>query len=131
MRGIEHFSFIKASELKYLLLYGFLPNFYAALPMDQAAHVCLLICGVRLLRGSPEKFGKSTSVIADKLLKLYYEHHSIYYDYLENFVLHLHIHYAENYQRHGSLSYVNTFAQEDLIGYIASNRNGEHDLSIN
>ncbi|CAM4744206.1 unnamed protein product [Rotaria magnacalcarata] len=128
MRGIEDFSFIKASELRNLLLYGFLPNFYNVLPIDQMAHISLFICGVRLLHNSREKFGGPVNVIADRLLKLYYKHHSLYYSYLENFVLHLHSHFAENYQRHGALCYVNTFAQEDLIGYIASNRNGTRYL---
>ncbi|CAF3348997.1 unnamed protein product [Rotaria sp. Silwood2] len=125
MRGIEDLSFIKATELRNLLLYVFLPRFYGVLPIDQVAHISLFICGIRLLHGSREKFGDSTSFLAEKLLKLYYLHHPHYYDYLENFVLHLHIHYSENYQRHGALASNNTFAQEDLIGYIASNRNGE------
>ncbi len=125
MRGIEDFSYIKATELRNLLLYGFLPHFYAVLPVDQAAHISLFICGIRLLHGPREKSGGSIHTLAGKLLNLYYKHHSDYYRFLQNFVLHMHEHYALNYQRHGSLDNVNTFAQEDLIGYIASNRNGK------
>ncbi|CAF1254773.1 unnamed protein product [Rotaria sordida] len=125
MRGIEDFSFIKASELRNLVLYGFLPLFYTVLPVDQIAHMSLFICGIRLLHGSREKFGDLTHSLAGKLFKTYYEHHSNYYSFLNNYVLHLHMHYSMNYQRHGALTYVNTFAQENLIGYIAANRNGE------
>ncbi|CAM4838740.1 unnamed protein product [Rotaria magnacalcarata] len=116
MRGIENLSFIKATELKNLLFYGFIPNFYKILPIDQAAHMCLFICGIRLLHTSPYKISSSISTMADELLKTYYKHHSDYYKFLANFVLHLHSHFAEIYQRHGSLTYINTFSQEDFIG---------------
>ncbi|CAF4129263.1 unnamed protein product [Rotaria magnacalcarata] len=128
MRGIENLSFIKATELKNLLFYGFIPNFYKILPIDQAAHMCLFICGIRLLHTSPCKISSSISTMADELLKTYYKHHSDYYKFLANFVLHLHSHFAEIYQRHGSLTYINTFSQEDFIGYISSNRNGTRHL---
>ena len=125
MRGIDEFSYIKASELRNLLLYGFVPNFYDMLNVDQAAHICLFICGIRILHSSNENFGKSASATAEELLKTYYQYHRKFYQYLENFVLHLHIHFPLNYDRHGSLSCVNTLEQESLIGYIASNRNGK------
>ena len=125
MRGIDEFSFIKASELRNLLLYGFIPNFYDILPLEKAAHICLFICGIRLLHCSNENFEKSRSSLAGNLLKIYYQNHDKFYEYLQNFGLHLHIHFATNYDRHGALSCVNTFAQESLIGYIASNRNGK------
>lgn len=131
MRGIEDLSFMKATELKNLLLYGFIPNFYNILPIDQAAHLCLFICGIRLLHTSPNKISSSISTTADELLKIYYKYHSNYYEYLSNFVLHLHTHYADIYQRHGSLAYINTFAQEDLMGYVAKNRNGKCEIGRN
>ncbi|CAF4314269.1 unnamed protein product, partial [Adineta steineri] len=96
MRGIDEFSYIKASELRNLLLYGFVPNFYNSLTVDQAAHICLFICGIRLLHCSNKSFGQSTSSLASDLLKTYYQYHGQYYKYLKNFVLHLHIHYARN-----------------------------------
>lgn len=126
MRGIEELSYIKASELKHILLYGFLPVFHNVLSANAIGHIALFICGVRLLHGSHKKFHESTGDIADELFKMYHEHHNFYFTYLENFVLHLHSHYSMNYKLHGSLSYVNTFAQEDLIGSIASNRNGTY-----
>ncbi|CAF1489595.1 unnamed protein product [Rotaria magnacalcarata] len=128
MRGIKDFSYIKASELKNLLLYGFLPVFYNVLSSNILGHIALFICAVRLLHKSKKTFGESTGDIADEFFKLYHEHHNFYYSYLENFVLHLHSHYSTSYKLHGSLSYVNTFAQEDLMGSIASNRNGTRYL---
>ncbi|CAF3395077.1 unnamed protein product [Rotaria socialis] len=126
MRGIEELSYIKASEIKNILLYGFLPHFHNVLPCNVLGHIALFICGVRLLHSSHKKVRESTDDIANELLKMYHEHHNFYYTYMENFVLHLHAHYFMNYKLHGSLTYVNTFAQEDLMGSIASDRNGTY-----
>ncbi|CAF3411283.1 unnamed protein product [Rotaria socialis] len=45
---------------------------------------------------------------------------------IQNFVLHLHVHYANQYRLHGSLSNLRTFGQESLLGYFAKNRHGTH-----
>ncbi|CAF1256664.1 unnamed protein product, partial [Didymodactylos carnosus] len=94
MRGIEDFSYIKATKLRNLLLYGFLPNFYSVLQVDQAAHIVLFICGIRSIHNLAI-FGDRTSAVADVLLTTYYRDHSKFLNHLENFVLHLHAHYAD------------------------------------
>ncbi|CAF4566660.1 unnamed protein product, partial [Didymodactylos carnosus] len=78
LRGIEDFSHIKASELKNLLLYGFLPHFFTFLRVEQAAFIGLFICGIRCLH-SERPFGDQTSAIADQLLKAYYQQHASYF----------------------------------------------------
>jgi hypothetical protein len=49
MRGVKDFSFIKAIELKNLLLYGFIPHFMNYLTIDQLCFLSLFIIGIRLL----------------------------------------------------------------------------------
>ncbi|CAF1147912.1 unnamed protein product [Adineta ricciae] len=123
MKGIEDFSFIKATELKNLLLYGFIPHFMHYLTIDQLAFVSLLIIGIRLIHAD-DNFTNSTSITANELLCRYYSDHHMYFLHHANFVLHLHQHFRQIYEYHGPLSSVNTFAQEDFIGYIKRNRNG-------
>lgn len=123
MRGVLDLSFIKAIELKNLLLYGFVPHFMRHLTIDQLCFVSLFLIGVRLLH-SDYTFISNTSAVAHKLLCKYYEDHHIYFSHHANFVLHLHQHLSEVYKRYGPLSSINTFAQEDFIGHLNKNRNG-------
>jgi hypothetical protein len=123
MRGVTDFSFVKAIELKNLLLYGFIPHFMQHLTVDQLCFISLFCIGVRLLHGD-NVFIPSTSTSAQKLLCKYYADHHNYFLYHANFVLHLHRHFKDIYELYGPLSSVNTFAQEDFIGYIKKNRNG-------
>ena len=58
MRGVQEFSFIKAIELRNLLLYGFIPNFMPHLTINQLSFVALFMTGIRLIH-SDEVF-KST-----------------------------------------------------------------------
>jgi hypothetical protein len=123
MRGIEDFSFIKATELKNLLLYGFIPHFMHHLTIDQLCFLSLFIIGIRLLHAD-NVFTPTTSTTANNLLCQYYADHHKYFLHHANFVLHLHQHFHEIYECHGPLSSINTFAQEDFIGYVSKNKNG-------
>ncbi|CAF3121443.1 unnamed protein product [Rotaria sp. Silwood2] len=123
MRGIEDFSFIKANELKNLLLYGFIPHFIHYLTIDQLCFLSLLIIGIRLLHAD-NVFKPITSTTANNLLCRYDADHHIYFFHQANLVLHLHQHFQDIYKCHDPLSSVNTFAQEDFIGYISKNKNG-------
>ncbi|CAF3073771.1 unnamed protein product [Rotaria sp. Silwood2] len=69
MRGIQDFSFIKAAELKNLLLYGFIPHFMPYLTSDQLCFIALFTIGIRLLH-SDDVFSPNTSVTANNLLCL-------------------------------------------------------------
>jgi hypothetical protein len=72
----------------------------------------------------PNLFGDQTKFLAHQFLTIYYENHSIYYDGLENLVLHLHIHYAMQYENYGSLNNTNCFGQESLLGRFSKNKHG-------
>ncbi|CAF3256097.1 unnamed protein product [Rotaria socialis] len=123
MRGVQDFSFIKAIELKNLLLYGFIPHFMNYLTTDQLCFISLFTIGIRLLHAD-SVFNHTTSVTANNLFRQYYADHHKYFSHLANFVLHLHQHFQVLYDCHGPLSSINTFAQEDFIGYISKNKNG-------
>lgn len=122
LRGIEDLSFIKAVELRNLLIYAFLPNFIDYLTINQISFLSLLVLGVRLIYND-KIFGEKTSSVAHELIVTYYRDHRNYFDHHLNFVLHLHEHFARQYEYHGPLSSVNTLPFEDFIGYIAKNRN--------
>jgi hypothetical protein len=123
LRGVDELSYIKAVELKNLLLYAFLPNFIDYLTSNQIGFLSLLVLSIRLIHGD-KILGDNTSLLANKLLTTYYRDHANYFHNHLNFVLHLHEHYARLYDQHGPLSNINTFAYEDFIGYISKNRNG-------
>ena len=123
MRGIEDLSYIKAVELKNLLLYGFIPHFIPYLNAECMSFVALFVMGIRLLH-SDKPFAKETSAKANLLLSIYYADNHLFFRHQLNFVLHLHRHYARLYEQNGPLSSINTFAQEDFLGYISKNRNG-------
>ncbi|CAF1092675.1 unnamed protein product, partial [Didymodactylos carnosus] len=123
MRAIKDLSYVKATELRNMLLYGLLPNFYLFLSLETIAHFALYVCGIRLLHGK-RVFDTKTSMMADQLLCRYYEDHEHYYTGLQNLVLHLHSHYSPQYDDHGAFCNRGTFGQEDLIGHISSNRHG-------
>ncbi|CAF3327366.1 unnamed protein product [Rotaria socialis] len=123
MRGVADFSFIKAVELKNLLLYGFIPHFMNHLTIDQLCFISLFTIGVRLFHAD-NVFTPIISTTANELLCKYYADHHIYFLHHANFVLHLHQHFQDVYEYHGPLSSINTFSQEDFIGYIKKNKNG-------
>ncbi|CAF3843238.1 unnamed protein product [Rotaria magnacalcarata] len=130
LRGIEELSFIKAVELKNLLLYAFIPNFIDNLTTNQIGFLSLLVLGIRLIHAD-KIFGDNTSLLAHELLTTYYRDNTQYFHNHVNFVLHLHEHLASLYDQHGPLSSINTLAFEDFIGYVSKNRNGtvfQHDL---
>ncbi|CAF1527222.1 unnamed protein product [Rotaria magnacalcarata] len=130
LRGIEELSFIKAVELKNLLLYAFIPNFIDNLTTNQIGFLSLLVLGIRLIHAD-KIFGDNTSLFAHELLTTYYRDNTQYFHNHVNFVLHLHEHLASLYDQHGPLSSINTLAFEDFIGYVSKNRNGtvfQHDL---
>ena len=62
--------------------------------------------------------------MAKGLFLKYYEDHSMYFDGLQNLVLHLHLHYDRLFDQHGSLCYLGTFSQEDFIGAVSKNHHG-------
>ncbi|CAF3419927.1 unnamed protein product [Rotaria socialis] len=78
-----------------------------------------------LLHG-PRTLGDATEIIANELMINYYRDHQSFYTSIQNFVLHLHVHYANQYRLHGSLSNLGTFGQESLLGHFAKNRHGTH-----
>ena len=123
MRGVQEFSFIKATELRNLLLYGFIPHFMPYLTIKQLSFVALFTTGVRLIH-SDEVFKDTTTDRAKHLLCRYYADHEQYFLHHANFVLHLHQHFHLLYDYHGPLSSINTFHYEDFIGYVSRNRNG-------
>lgn len=123
MRGVADFSFIKAIELKNLLLYGFIPHFMDHLTVDQLSFISLFSIGLRLLHADKALIS-ATSTSARKLLRQYYADHDKYFLHHANFVLHLHRHFHQVYELYGPLSSINTFTQEDFIGYIKKNKNG-------
>ena len=62
--------------------------------------------------------------MANELFLSYYKDHDDYFTGLQNFVLHLHVHYSMIYRNYGALCNIGCFGQEDFIGYISSNHNG-------
>jgi hypothetical protein len=123
MKPISQFAFVKATEVRNILLYGFVPLFYKWLSADIFSHFCLFICGVRLLHGLPV-LGERTSHTANQLINRYYQDFNKFYDDLENFVLHLHTHFADQYRQYGSFCHLGSFGQESLIGYMSKNFQG-------
>ena len=123
MKPFTDLSFVKATEIRNTLFYGFLPIFYQRAPIDLLTHFGLYITALRLLHGAPI-LGSKTLKVANDLLVKYYENFSNFYIDLENFVLHLHSHYPTQCNRFGSLSHLGSFGQESLIGYVGSNHTG-------
>ncbi|CAF1987565.1 unnamed protein product [Rotaria magnacalcarata] len=123
MKSFKDLSFIKATEIRNILFYGFLPIFHQHLQHDYLGHFALHICAMRLFHGRAI-LGPRTSDIANDLIMKYYQDFSSFYDGLENFVLHLHSHYERQYRMYGTFSHLGSFGQESLIGYIGSNRTG-------
>lgn len=123
LRGIEDLSYVKAVELKNLLLYAFIPHFISYLTANQFSFLSLLVLGIRTIY-SDKVFGDNTSKLANELIITYYRDHSKFFNHHLNFVLHLHEHFARQYDDHGPLSSLNTLPFEDFIGYVSSNRNG-------
>ena len=62
--------------------------------------------------------------MSKELFLKYYEDHGIYFENLQNLVLHLRVHFDRLFDQHGSLCYLGTFGQEDLIGAISKNHHG-------
>jgi hypothetical protein len=77
MRAVEDFSFIKAIELKNLLLYGFIPHFMHYLTIDQLCFLSLFIIGIRLLH-TDNVFSPITSTTTNNLLCRYYADHHLF-----------------------------------------------------
>lgn len=123
MKPLKDLSFIKATELRNILFYGFLPIVHQLLPINLVCHLALFICGMRLLHGRPI-FADRTSDIADILLKKYCEDFPKFYTGLENLVLHLHLHYKIQYKHFGAFAYLGSFGQENMMGYMGSNFTG-------
>ncbi|CAM2728584.1 unnamed protein product [Rotaria socialis] len=127
MRPVKEFSYCKATELRNMLLYGLLPLIRLFLPIECAAHLALYVTAMRLFHG-PRTIGNDTETVANELMTMYYKHHTLFYENIQNFVLHLHSHFMDQYRLHGSLSNLGTFGQESLIGHFANNRNGTRNL---
>ncbi|CAF2091361.1 unnamed protein product, partial [Rotaria magnacalcarata] len=127
MRPVKEFSYCKATELRNMLLHGLLPLIRLFLPIECAAHLALYVTAMRLFHG-PRTIGNDTETVANELMAMYYKHHTLFYENIQNFVLHLHSHFMDQYRLHGSLSNLGTFGQESLIGHFANNRNGTRNL---
>ncbi|CAF4777289.1 unnamed protein product, partial [Rotaria sp. Silwood2] len=123
MKSFKDLSFVKATEVRNILFYGFLPIFHQHLPINLLSHFALYITGMRLLHGSPI-FGDKTPEIAHVLLMKYYEDFCLFYHGLENFVLHVHSHFKAQHQKFGAFSHLGSFGQESLVGYMGSNFTG-------
>ncbi|CAF4124951.1 unnamed protein product [Adineta steineri] len=124
MKTCKDLSFMKAVELRNVLIYGLLPLSYEFINYEQLAHMSLFICAIRLYHSQPPMFGQTTATIANQLFKQYYKDHRKFYHLIQNYVLHLHAHYGEQYVNYGSLSNIGCFSQEDLIGHVSSNTYG-------
>ena len=124
MKSLKEFSFIKAVELRNILLYGFLPLSFELVNTRELAHFALFVCSIRLYHSQPPLYGKETRKIAERLFLKYYEDHPKYYRGVQNYVLHLHQHFGEQYVNYGSLSNVGCFSQEDLIGHLSNHIHG-------
>jgi hypothetical protein len=124
MKSFNKLSFIKAVELRNVLIYGFLPLSYEFVKREQLAHIALFICAIRLYHSQPPIFGRETATIANRLFEQYYKDHTIFYNLIQNYVLHLHSHYGNQYVNYGSLANIGCFSQEDLIGHISTNTHG-------
>ncbi|CAF1466908.1 unnamed protein product [Rotaria magnacalcarata] len=118
IRAVSDFSFIKATELKNLLLYALIPHMLYFLPKEQLAHLASYI-----IHGK-KCFDDNTSSMSKELFLKYYQDHSVHYDDLQNLVLHLRLHFNQLFDNHGSLCYLGTFGQEDLIGAIGKSHHG-------
>lgn len=69
-------------------------------------------------------FGINSSSMSKELFLKYYQDHAIYYENLQNLVLHLHAHFDQLFEQHGSLCHLGTFSQESFIGSISKNYHG-------
>jgi hypothetical protein len=92
MKALQDLSFVKATEVRNTLFYGFLPLFHLRLPLDILSHFALYIVSMRLYHGRPI-FSNRTGEIADDLFSRYNQDFPSLHQGLENFVLHLHAHY--------------------------------------
>ena len=70
-------------------------------------------------------FGTNTRVIAKELFVKYYQDHGKFFNNLQDFTLHVHLHFDRLFDYHGSLCYLGTFGQESFIGSISKNFHGE------
>ena len=110
MKSLKDLSFVKATEIRNIIFYGFLPIIYQHLPRNLLSHFALYITGMRLLHGSLT-FGDKTSEIADALLMKYYQDFRLFYRGLENFVLHVHSHFKAQHKMFGAFSHLGSFGQ--------------------
>ncbi|CAF3834664.1 unnamed protein product [Rotaria magnacalcarata] len=113
----------KATEIRNFMLYCILPMMRNFIDCDRFAHLALFVIGIRLLHGR-RVFGEETASKADILLTTFYRDHELFYRALQDFALHLHMHFGELYQKHGSLCNVNTFSQEDIMGAVSKYKHG-------
>ncbi|CAF4978365.1 unnamed protein product, partial [Rotaria magnacalcarata] len=123
LRAVCDLAFVKATELRNLLLYALIPHLLPFLPKEQLAHLSLYVCSIRIIHGK-KCFGDKSSSMSKELFLTYYQDHSIYFEKLHNLVLHLHVHFDQLFDKHGSLCYLGTFGQEDLIGSVSKNYHG-------
>ncbi|CAF1205337.1 unnamed protein product [Adineta steineri] len=123
LRPVSDFAFIKGTELKNLLLYGLLPNLLPYLYEERLGHIALFVCFIRLLHGK-KIFGEHTSAKAKELFIKYYENHGQFFDNVQDFTLHVHLHFDRLFDQHGSLCHLATFGQEDFIGSVSKNFHG-------
>ncbi|CAF1524702.1 unnamed protein product, partial [Didymodactylos carnosus] len=123
IKPLNNLSFIKATELRNIILYCLLPLIQPLLPSDVVSHLALYVCFLRLLDSKRLSRGE-TSQTAENLFNLYYKDHELYYTGLQNFVLHVQIHFPTLYELVGGLCNIGTFGQEDLIGSISKQKHG-------
>lgn len=123
MKSIGNLGHVKATEVKNILFYGLLPHIQQFISTEKSSHLALYICFLRILHVQP-MYGLDASELANRLFIEYYRDIDIYYDGLQNFVLHLHRHLPDVYRMHGSLSNIGCFGQDDFIGNIGSNHHG-------
>jgi hypothetical protein len=126
MKSFQDFAFIKATELRNILFYGFLPLSFGFVDIQQLAHFSLYICSMRLFHSQPPIFGHKTHVIADQLFNQYYKDHDLFYSGIQHYALHVHRHFTAQYLNYGSLANIGCFHQEDLIGHISKNHHGSN-----
>jgi hypothetical protein len=123
LQPIDHFGFIKGTEVRNVLFYGLLPHLDLFMQIEQYSHLALYVCAMRLLH-SGHVFNDETSKIADQLFIEFYKDHELFYEYCQNLKLHLHVHFSSLYETHGSLCHLGCFGQESFIGFVSGNHHG-------
>lgn len=62
--------------------------------------------------------------MARELFVKYYKDHEVFFTNIQDFALHVQLHFDRLFVNHGSLCYLGAFSQEDYIGAVSKNFHG-------